>query len=88
MASHFKETIQAYRVAEKKYITDKSGEGARISGGRWTPPGCAVLHFSESVSLCILEASIPLLKKYIMQELSQIEITLPQGLKYELIELS
>ena len=85
MVSHFKEAIQAYRVAEKKYITDKTGKGARISGGRWTPPGCAVLHFSESVSLCILEASIPLSTKYIKKKLFQIEITLPQGLKYESI---
>jgi len=87
MVSYFKEAIQAYRVAQKKYIMDKSGEGAQISGGRWTPPGCAVLHFSESISLCVLEASVPLPTKYIKKGLSQIEITLPKGLKYESVEL-
>jgi RES domain-containing protein len=37
-----------------------SGEGARLHGGRWNPPGAAVVYASESRALAVLEAFVHL----------------------------
>ncbi len=37
-----------------------SGEGARLYGGRWNPPGVAVVYSSESRALAILETFVHL----------------------------
>ena len=37
-----------------------SGEGARLFGGRWNPPGTAVVYASESRALAVLEAFVHL----------------------------
>lgn len=44
-----------YRLTTGKYANDISGEGSRIYGGRWNPPGLATLYTGEYISLCILE---------------------------------
>lgn len=35
-----------------------SGEGARLFGGRWNPPGCSVVYLSEVLSLAALEVLV------------------------------
>jgi len=37
-----------------------SGEGARLYGGRWNPPGAAVVYASESRALAVLETFVHL----------------------------
>jgi RES domain-containing protein len=37
-----------------------SGEGARLYGGRWNPPGVAVAYASESRALAVLETFVHL----------------------------
>jgi RES domain-containing protein len=37
-----------------------SGEGARLYGGRWNPPGAAVVYSSESRALAVLETFVHL----------------------------
>ena len=44
-----------YRLAKTAYARDMSGEGARIKGGRWSPPGIPVIHTSESAALAAME---------------------------------
>jgi len=44
-----------YRLAKTAYAKDMSGEGARIKGGRWSPPGVPVIHTSESAALAAME---------------------------------
>lgn len=47
--------MKLYRLAPAKYATDLTGEGARLFGGRWTPPGIAVIHTAQTVALATLE---------------------------------
>jgi len=47
--------MRVYRVAKSRFIKDLSGEGSRLYGSRWAPPGVRVLYTSESRALAILE---------------------------------
>ncbi len=44
-----------YRFAHRNFAHDLSGNGARLKGGRWNPPGIPVLYTSENISLAVLE---------------------------------
>lgn len=44
-----------YRIAKKEYIEDLSGNGAKLTGGRWNPKGITVLYCASTSSLAILE---------------------------------
>jgi RES domain-containing protein len=50
--------MKVYRLANRKYATDKTGEGARLHGGRWNHIGTPCLYTAESRSLAILEYSV------------------------------
>ena len=53
--------VTAWRIANKKYAaTAFSGEGAKIYGGRWNPPGYAMIYTAQSQSLAILELIVHL----------------------------
>lgn len=47
--------MQLYRIAPGRFAHDMGGEGARLYGGRWSPPGIPVIHTAESVALAALE---------------------------------
>ena len=50
-----------YRLVRRERATDAlSGEGARRYGGRWNPPGTAVVYASESRALAVLETFVHL----------------------------
>jgi RES domain-containing protein len=50
-----------YRLVRRERAADAlSGEGARRYGGRWNPPGTAVVYASESRALAILETFVHL----------------------------
>jgi RES domain-containing protein len=52
---------QVYRLVRAERARDVlSGEGARLYGGRWNPPGVAVVYASESRALAVLEAFVHL----------------------------
>src|SRR5215213_3712747 len=50
--------MKVYRLANRKYAKDKTGEGAKLHGGRWNHIGTPCLYTSESRSLAILEYSV------------------------------
>ena len=53
--------IRAFRLCKTCYLkTAFSGEGARLSGGRWNSPGLAVVYASSSLSLATLEVLVNL----------------------------
>lgn len=47
-------TTSAYRIHKSQFAAS-SGEGARLYGGRWNPPGIEVIYASSHVSLAVLE---------------------------------
>jgi RES domain-containing protein len=48
--------LQIYRVDLEAFVpTAKSGEGARLYGGRWNSPGLPVIYCAQSLALAVLE---------------------------------
>ena len=48
--------ITAYRITKTKYADSAfSGEGARLTGGRWNPLGSRMVYLASSLSLATLE---------------------------------
>lgn len=53
--------VTAWRITHQKYAnTAFTGEGAKLFGGRWNPPGYAAIYVSDSLSLAILELIVHL----------------------------
>jgi RES domain-containing protein len=47
---------RAWRLCKQRYAARAfDGEGARFAGGRWNPPGIAVVYTSATLSLAALE---------------------------------
>ncbi len=47
--------MQIYRITQKEFAEDLSGNGARLFGGRWNSEGLFALYASSSRSLALLE---------------------------------
>jgi len=56
-----------------------SGEGARLYGGRWNPPGKAVVYASASRALAVLEAFVHLAAEARSMRFFLYEVALPKG---------
>lgn len=50
--------MRLYRISEKQFAADLTGEGARIAGGRWNPKGVPMMYTAESVALAALEVLV------------------------------
>ena len=51
--------ITAWRIVKARYADDAfSGEASRQRGGRWNPPGIAVVYTSSTISLAALETLV------------------------------
>ncbi len=80
--------MEVYRIAQEKYATDLSGNGAKLYGGRWNSEGIFALYTSSSRSLALLEtlahtnAALLAEKIYLLVTLS-----IPTSLKPEIIAL-
>lgn len=50
---------QFFRLVQARWAHDAmSGEGARLAGGRWNPPGMLAVYLAESRSLAALEVVV------------------------------
>lgn len=47
-----------YRLSNANYITDLSGKGAEIAGGRWNSKGIPVLYTASSRALAVIEVAV------------------------------
>lgn len=49
--------MTTYRVVRRRYA-DLHGEGARLYGGRFNPPGIRAVYTSQSIALALLEVLV------------------------------
>lgn len=47
--------MRVYRIAQRQYALDRTGEGARLAGGRWNRKGVAAIYCAEHPALAMLE---------------------------------
>lgn len=72
--------MKIYRIAKTQYISDLSGEGARLYGGRWNKAGYSMLYFSSFLSLSVLELLVHTDYQFIDDNFKYIEVELPDDL--------
>ena len=68
--------IKLFRIATSEHISDLSGTGARIYGGRWNHQGYPVVYASSSRSLAALEFLVHVPMALAPENLSIIEINI------------
>ena len=69
---------EVFRLVRAERADDAlSGEGARRYGGRWNPPGAAVVYASESRALAVLETFVHLTLEARAMRFLLYSITLP-----------
>jgi RES domain-containing protein len=50
------ERLHVWRVEKEMFVpTARTGEGARIAGGRWNSPGLPAIYGADSLALAVLE---------------------------------
>jgi RES domain-containing protein len=57
-----------------------SGGGAQRRGGRWNSQGRAVVYMSESLSLCVLETLVHMVKVPMLRNFKSIWVDIPESL--------
>ena len=78
--------MQVYRIAQKIFINDLSGEGARLFGGRWNHRGTPLLYTAESRSLATLELLVHAQKLSTVSNLSILTLEIPAKIKTDDIQ--
>lgn len=73
----------AYRIADRKYIDDREGIGAKLFGGRWNEVNVPCLYTSEHISLAFLEKFIHAKGAEQMRNLALLKIEIPDDLIFE-----
>ncbi len=80
--------MKVYRIALKKYISDLSGKGAYLYGGRWNSQGIYVLYASSNASLAILEFICNSNNLMLAHQMGMAQIDMPQSIKFKNISLN
>ena len=76
--------MNVYRLVRRERAAEAlSGEGARRYGGRWNPPGTAVVYAAESRALAVLETVVHLSLEARAMHFVLITIELPAKAKVE-----
>jgi len=71
---------RVYRLVNARHTRDAfSGEGARLYGGRWNPPGFPVVYASHSRALAVLEMFVHLALEARSLQFLLYELTLPKN---------
>ena len=79
MASLVKKPFSIFRIAKKEYVSDKTGQGSFLYGGRWNPKGYRVIYTSESRSLALCELLANIGTTTQKPSLYLVEICVPKG---------
>ncbi len=67
-------------IKAKRAQTAMDGEGARINGGRWNPPGVAVVYLAASRALAALETLVHTGRDAVLWDWRVICVTVPDEL--------
>lgn len=68
-----------YRIVQAHWAASAmSGEGARIAGGRWNPPGMAAVYLAESRALAALEILVHAPREAMRLDWRIIPVELPE----------
>ena len=78
--------IKLFRISTSEHISDITGTGARIYGGRWNHAGYPVVYTSGSRSLAALEFLVHVPMALAPENLSIAEINIQQNVKRESIK--
>ena len=74
-----------WRIVQSRYRDHAfDGEGARLYGGRWNPPGFAVIYTAESIALAILEILVHLEREEQLKTYEIASATFPDSAVEEL----
>lgn len=71
--------MRIYRITKTQFINDLSGEGARLSGGRWNKVGDSILYFSQNISLSLLEIIVHVDYAALPLDYSFLEVEIPDS---------
>jgi RES domain-containing protein len=77
-----------YRFSHHDYVTDISGTGARLKGGRWNLQGTPVVYASEHISLAVLEIIANAVSLSQLASVELAEIIIPDDVKPKEIRLT
>ena len=80
--------IKLFRIATSEHISDISGTGARIYGGRWNHQGYPVVYASGSRSLAALEFLVHVPMALAPEKLSILEINISETVEIESVNES
>jgi RES domain-containing protein len=75
-------------VPKRRYSQAFTGEGARLYGGRWNPPGIRVVHTSATLSLAALEYFVHVSKQTRPDDLVSISLEIPKNIRVERVSES
>ncbi len=76
-----------YRITKGKYADRLSGEGARLTGGRWNSKGTPVIYCASGVALATLEVLVHFPLNIAPKNLVLVEIDCPDSLTVERVGL-
>lgn len=67
-----------YRIVQTQWVASAmTGEGARLYGGRWNPPGIPAVYLAESRALAALEILVHAPREVLDLDWSVIEVEVP-----------
>jgi RES domain-containing protein len=76
-----------YRVTLARHAGDMTGEGARLHGGRWNPPGIPVTYASSSVALASIECFVNTPSEIVRKSnFQRVDIWIPDDAPSEVIQ--
>jgi RES domain-containing protein len=80
--------MQFWRICRLRYAAEAaSGEGARLTGGRWNSRGVRVVYASTSLALAAIETFVNLEPNLQPNDLVSIEGTIPDTLEIDRLDL-
>ena len=71
--------MRLFRIIKTKYAHDLTGEGAKLSGGRWNHAGIPCIYLAESRALSLLEYVVHTSMKTLPPTLSFITLEVPDS---------